>query len=77
MAETTRTDSQLQSRQGDAVVQLVGGVLGPVEPHATGGWPEFTITLRYLVRTDDLDVGIRAAKDFFAGTDFRADSDEF
>ena len=52
-------------------VQLLGLTRTHVEPHAEGGWPEFTVTLRYLVTTEDLEAGERAAHEFYATEDFR------
>lgn len=62
------------SRLSDGTVQLVGAQRWSVVPHAEGGWPEFTIQLRYLVKTDDPAEGEKAAREFFESTDYRTGS---
>lgn len=51
----------------DVRVVLLSLDRGPVEPHADRGWPEFTITVRYMVKTDDPALGDAAARAMFDG----------
>ena len=58
-------------RADEPLVQLVSADLGPDEgAHPDGGWPEFEIRLRYLVRTDDLAVVEEQARAFFTRVDW-------
>ena len=62
----------LRTSDSEQLVELVEAVLGPDEgAHPDGGWPEFEVRLRFLVRSDDLAVVEEQARKLFTSTEWQ------